>query len=168
MTIYNVTTNYKIIMVDGDTPTIASSSLKGSDFIKSVLKGIAWAETRGRRDAYTAQGALVTEGRYKGEKAQGKYQIMPTNWKQWSEQAGLGSNAPMTPENQEIVAAHHARALQLLFGNNADLISGAWYTGERNIQKLIAGDTSRLNVRDVSKTTSISQYMEIAKAGRKR
>ena len=60
--------------------------------------------------------------------ASGKYQIMPSNWPSWAEEAGLSADAPMTPENQEIVARHKLREYYDKYGAHGAAI--AWYGGE--------------------------------------
>lgn len=60
--------------------------------------------------------------------AAGKFQIMPENWAPWSKQAGLPPGAPMTPENQELVARHMLKQLYDAHGPKGAAI--AWYAGE--------------------------------------
>lgn len=60
--------------------------------------------------------------------AAGKYQIMPSNWSPWATRAGLGPNAPRTPENQEIVAKRIMLDYYQQFGNWRD-VAVAWYAG---------------------------------------
>ena len=60
--------------------------------------------------------------------ASGKYQIMSDNWPSWAEEAGLSADAPMTPENQEIVARHKLREYYDKYGARGAAI--AWYGGE--------------------------------------
>ena len=60
--------------------------------------------------------------------ASGKYQIMPENWPQWAEEAGLGSDAEMTPENQETVARYKLGEYYDKYG--AEGAAQAWYAGE--------------------------------------
>lgn len=60
--------------------------------------------------------------------ASGKYQIMPENWPQWAEEAGLGANAEMTPENQETVARYKLGEYYDKYG--AEGAAQAWYAGE--------------------------------------
>lgn len=60
--------------------------------------------------------------------AAGKYQILPDNWPDWAEEAGLSADAPMTPENQEIVARHKLREYYDKYGARGAAI--AWYGGE--------------------------------------
>lgn len=60
--------------------------------------------------------------------AAGKYQILPSNWPSWAEEAGLSADAPMTPENQEIVARHKLKEYYDKYGARGAAI--AWYGGE--------------------------------------
>lgn len=64
----------------------------------------------------------------KGSGAYGKFQIMPKNWPAWAERAGLGANAPQTPDNQEIVARRIMLDYYKQFGNWRD-VAVAWYSG---------------------------------------
>lgn len=81
--------------------------------------------------------------------ASGKFQIMPANWGPWAEQAGLGRNAPRTPENQERVAKHVMTQYYERFGNWRD-VAIAWFAGPGAVGK--AGAESRsdgnMTVRD--------------------
>lgn len=69
---------------------------------------------------YTAQNART--GAY------GRFQIMPSNWPSWSEEAGLGRNAPQTAANQEEVARFKLQQYYDKFGNWED-VAAAWYSG---------------------------------------
>ena len=60
--------------------------------------------------------------------ASGKYQIMPENWPAWAEEAGIGADAEMTPENQEIVARYKLGEYYDKYGVRGAAI--AWYAGE--------------------------------------
>lgn len=60
--------------------------------------------------------------------AYGKYQIMPSNWPAWAEEAGIGADAPRTPENQEIVARFKLGQYYDKYGARGAAI--AWYGGE--------------------------------------
>ena len=61
--------------------------------------------------------------------AAGKFQIMPDNWSSWAQDAGLSPDAPMTPENQELVARNKMQQYYNKFGNWRD-VAIAWYGGE--------------------------------------
>nr|WP_293849203.1 LPD38 domain-containing protein [uncultured Phascolarctobacterium sp.] len=60
--------------------------------------------------------------------AYGKYQIVPENWPAWAEEAGIGADAPRTPENQEIVARFKLGQYYDKYGARGAAI--AWYGGE--------------------------------------
>lgn len=61
--------------------------------------------------------------------AAGKFQIMPDNWSSWAQDAGLSPDAPMTPENQNLVARNKMQEYFNKFGNWRD-VAIAWYGGE--------------------------------------
>lgn len=69
--------------------------------------------------------------------ATGKYQIMPDNWAGWASEAGLSSDAPMTPNNQEIVARHKLSEYYNAYG--ADGAAVAWYSGAGNAERWVNG-----------------------------
>lgn len=60
--------------------------------------------------------------------ASGRFQIMPSNWKPWATEAGLGPNAPRTPENQDRVARFKMQQYYNQFGNWG-AVAVAWYAG---------------------------------------
>lgn len=60
--------------------------------------------------------------------AYGTFQIMPENWGEWSQEAGLGSSALMTAENQYIVARYKLLQYFGMYGNWRD-VAIAWYHG---------------------------------------
>jgi hypothetical protein len=70
--------------------------------------------------------------------AYGKFQIMPANWPSWSREAGLGENAPQTPENQEKVARFKMQQYYDQFGS-WDKVAKAWYSGPGNVNKNVSG-----------------------------
>lgn len=61
----------------------------------------------------------------------GRFQIMPTNWGAWAQEAGLSSTAPRTPENQDKVAAY--KLGQYLDKYGARGAAMAWYAGEGSL-----------------------------------
>jgi hypothetical protein len=83
--------------------------------------------------------------------AYGKFQIMPSNWGPWAERAGLGRDAPRTPDNQDIVARRILLDYFEQFGNWRD-VAVAWYSGPGNV----AG--KRYSTRRQSGGPSISDY----------
>lgn len=60
--------------------------------------------------------------------ATGLFQIMPDNWGPWAAEAGLGADAPMTPENQRKVYLMKMSQYVSKFGLRGAI--GAWYGGE--------------------------------------
>lgn len=70
--------------------------------------------------------------------ARGKYQIMPENWSPWAQDAGLSADAPMTPENQEIVVNAKLRPLFEKYGAEGAFV--AWYAGEQNAVRWLNGE----------------------------
>lgn len=87
-----------------------------------------------KEDFFNAVASQESGGNYEAENGRtgafGKYQIMPDNWPSWAEQAGLSSDAPMTPENQEIVAKYKLGDYYDKYGPEGALV--AWYAGEAN------------------------------------
>jgi hypothetical protein len=97
--------------------------------------GIARQESAGNYNAVNPQSG-----------AAGKYQIMPENWGPWSKAAGLGGNAPMTPENQEVVFAHRYGLYMQKYGDER-LAAAAWYGGEGTANRLRRGDMTALDIK---------------------
>lgn len=85
--------------------------------------------------------------------AAGKYQIMPENWGPWATRAGLGPNAPRTPQNQEIVARRIMLDYYAQFGNWRD-VAVAWYSGPGRVAEL------RNSTRAQGKYPSIAKYAD--------
>jgi hypothetical protein len=83
--------------------------------------------------------------------ARGKYQILASNWPSWTRDAGLGWNAPHTPNNQEIVARFKFTQLFNQYGNWADVVS-VWHSG-RPVSGITVhtGDGYMLTIRYVNR-----------------
>lgn len=90
--------------------------------------------------------------------ATGRFQIMPDNWAQWAQDAGLPANAPMTPENQERVARNKMLEYYKEYGNWRDVAS-KWYSG-RAVSELSDEDYHAPNYSNGNKYPSISEYVE--------
>lgn len=90
-----------------------------ADEFESLVSAIGGQESEGS-GGYNAENGRTH--------AAGKYQILPSNWPSWAEEAGLSADAPMTPENQEIVARHKLREYYDKYGARGAAI--AWYGGE--------------------------------------
>ena len=86
----------------------------------------------GKEAFINAIGGQESGGSYNAENsdtgAYGKYQILPSNWPEWAEEAGIGADAPRTPENQEIVARFKLGQYYDKYGARGAAI--AWYGGE--------------------------------------
>ena len=95
--------------------------------------------------------------------AYGTFQIMPSNWPSWAQEAGLPADAPQTPENQTRVAKAKIQQYYNKFGNWGDVAS-AWYSG----QPLSAYDANALNRKQGNgDEPSIAEYTNsvLARAG---
>lgn len=90
------------------------------------------ATVSGREAFINAIAGQESDGNYNAENgdtgAYGKYQILPSNWPEWAEEAGIGADAPRTPENQEIVARFKLGQYYDKYGARGAAI--AWYGGE--------------------------------------
>ena len=90
------------------------------------------ANVSGREAFINAIAGQESGGSYNAENgdtgAYGKYQILPSNWPEWAEEAGIGADAPRTPENQEIVARFKLGQYYDKYGARGAAI--AWYGGE--------------------------------------
>lgn len=90
------------------------------------------ATVSGKEAFINAIAGQESSGNYNAENgdtgAYGKYQILPSNWPSWAEEAGIGADAPRTPENQEIVARFKLGQYYDKYGARGAAI--AWYGGE--------------------------------------
>lgn len=102
------------------------------------------ATVSGKEAFINAIAGQESGGNYNAENgrtgAYGKYQIIPSNWPEWAEEAGIGANAPRTPENQEIVARFKLGQYFDKYG--AEGAAVAWYSGEGNAERWVNGETT--------------------------
>lgn len=134
------------------TPTLALGALTGgaghlrsrfdkknSDVVEEIasedggtIEEAPEATVSGREAFINAIAGQESGGNYNAENgdtgAYGKYQILPSNWPEWAEEAGIGADAPRTPENQEIVARFKLGQYYDKYGARGAAI--AWYGGE--------------------------------------
>jgi|GEM_PF-1474801 len=117
----------------------ATFSKKNSDVAEEIasedggtIEEAPEATVSGREAFINAIAGQESGGNYNAENgdtgAYGKYQIMPSNWPEWAEEAGIGADAPRTPENQEIVARFKLGQYYDKYGARGAAI--AWYGGE--------------------------------------
>ena len=97
-----------------------------------IIEEAPEATVSGREAFINAIAGQESGGNYNAENgdtgAYGKYQILPSNWPEWAEEAGIGADAPRTPENQEIVARFKLGQYYDKYGARGAAI--AWYGGE--------------------------------------
>ncbi|WP_302815480.1 lytic transglycosylase domain-containing protein [Selenomonas flueggei] len=98
----------------GSSGKYEGSSKKAVD---AAMLAISGQESGGNYDSVNSDSGAL-----------GAFQIMPDNWPSWAENAGLGADAPMTQENQNIVARHKMLEYYNQFGNWRD-VAIAWYAG---------------------------------------
>lgn len=99
--------------------------------LNEFKKGIAYVESSGGNN-YGIEGPVVTSGMYKGQKALGKYQVMPGNLPSWLKEAGLPNMTPQqflnSPAAQEKVFETRSLAEYAKYGNWDDVAS-VWFSG---------------------------------------
>ncbi len=95
-----------------------SGKTGGSGTLDDFMRAIAKIESGGRYDARNS-----SSGAY------GKYQIMPANWSNWAQRAGLPANAPQTPENQEKVARAAFGRLFNKYDGDFAMMAAEWFAG---------------------------------------
>jgi len=135
----------------GDFKPGSSGTPTATTDIKKVSQAIGQYESGGN---YKARGPVVTSGQYKGERALGKYQIMPGNLPSWSKQSigRVVSDQEFlnNPRLQDQIAQYKMGKILAQYGNVEDVAS-VWFSG-RPVAK--AGQA-----RDVL-GTSVPQYVK--------
>lgn len=105
--------------------------------IDDIMDRIASVESAGTIDPYKALGPVVENGMYAGERALGKYQVMPGNIPSWSKEALGYEITPEqfleSPELQEKITRHQMKKNLVKYGN-ADDVASVWFTG-RPVEK---------------------------------
>lgn len=150
-------TDYQLLIQQGVDPQEAREYLGltnvGSDTnpAAKVAAAIGHFESGGN---YKARGPVVTSGQYKGERAMGKYQIMPGNLSSWSREA-LGrvvseEEFMNNPQIQDAIAQYKMGNILKQYGTVEDVAS-VWFSG-RPLAR--AG-----NAKDVL-GTSVPQYVK--------
>lgn len=122
-----------------------------NDPISSIMERLSSVESGGR---YDALGPEVKSGMYAGEKALGKWQVMPGNLPSWSKEA-LGREVTpdefiSNPQLQDAIVRDRMQKIYDQYGNEEDVAS-VWFSG-RPASK--AGNAS-----DVTGTT-VPEYIQ--------
>lgn len=118
------------------------------------------ATVSGKEAFINAIAGQESGGNYNAENgdtgAYGKYQILPSNWPSWAEEAGIGADAPRTPENQEIVARFKLGQYYDKYGARGAAI--AWYGGEGALN--YSEEALNRKQGDNSEYPSINEYAD--------
>lgn len=139
----------------GNAPTFAvgGSFGGGKDDLDKLAYSIAQFESG---NDYKKQGVKVTKGKYKGERAIGKYQIMPGNVADWSKEA-LGKAVTIEEfKNSEAIQDQVAKyKIAQLYRQHKtpESVASAWLTGRPTT------DATAANAKD-DNGTSGSQYVD--------
>lgn len=100
--------------------------------VKNIAAAIASVETPGSANPYKELGGVLPSGQYKGQRALGKYQIMPGNLPAWSKEAVGRVVSPSefmnNPALQDQIAEYQMGKLYKKYGNPQDVMS-VWLTG---------------------------------------
>lgn len=133
-----------------ESPNQSFNSVSGDTNVAAIANAIGQVESRGN---YNALGKTVVSGQYSGERALGKYQIMPGNLSQWSKEAIGRVVTPdeflASPELQDAIAQHRLSIIYSQYGN-ADDVASVWFSG-----RPLSGNTAQ----DVNKT-SVPEYVK--------
>lgn len=123
------------------------------DMVDIFMNSIAGIETRGQSDPYTAVNSQTG--------AHGKWQIMPSNWSNWSRET-FGRVVSKTPQNQRQVARNKMLEYYDRFGD-WDAVAVAWFAGPNRAERYLQGDESVLNLSDGG--TTVRNYIRRARKG---
>lgn len=121
---------------DSNKVSFADSSINRNTELAKAMQAISNVESRGA-GGYNARGPVVTKGMYKGERALGRYQVMPGNLPEWSRQAlGIKISPEQfmsNPDLQDRIVAHQFEKNKNRYGNWEDAAS-VWFTGKPRSQ----------------------------------
>lgn len=119
---------------------VGGGTNKAISGIDDVLMRIARNEGTG---SYSQLGPVVTQGQYRGQRALGRYQVMPGNVPAWTKEALGYSMTPQqflnNPQAQEAVARDQMMKAYRKYGNWNDVAS-VWFTGRPLAQGYKAKD----------------------------
>ena len=130
---------------------------QGGD-IDDIMNRLSSVESGGN---YQALGPTVETGMYAGERAMGKYQVMPGNIPAWSKEALGYEVSPedflSNPDIQEAIVRDRISKNYAKYGNAEDVAS-VWFTG-RPVAEVDQ------NVADVTGTTNSEYQRRFAMGG---
>ncbi|MFW5899100.1 MAG: C40 family peptidase [Jiangellaceae bacterium] len=89
--------------------------------------------------------------------AHGTFQVLPSNWRPWAEEAGLGADAPRTAANQRKVARHKMRQYRDDYGS-WEAAAVAWFAGPDRARRFTEGDQQVLGFSDGNLT--VAEYVD--------
>lgn len=125
-------------------------SSKGMANVDDLVRAIGGQESGGAQNPY---GLAANKAG-----AEGKFQILASNWPSWAAEAGLGPNAPKTPGNQELVARFKLGQYTQKYG-----IAGAamaWYGGESAARRYMANPADPQFNKKESGGPSRAEYVQ--------
>jgi predicted ABC-type ATPase len=137
-------------------PQYTSFNQVGNTSASKIAEAIKTVESGGN---YNAKGPVVTSGQYKGERALGAYQIMPSNIPSWSKEALGYSVTPQqfmaNPKIQDQIA--QSRFSKLLQQYSPEDVASIWFSGRplaNNMSKDVTGTNVPTYVKNVMKNLS--------------
>ena len=116
--------------------------------VDEFMARIAGIESAGASDPWTVQNSRTG--------AHGKWQIMPSNWAPWAQEAGLPSGAARSAENQQRVARHKMQEYRRQYGS-WEAAAVAWFAGPDRARRYNEGDMRVLNYSDGNMT--VGEYV---------
>lgn len=129
--------------------SVGFNQVGGDTNVAAIAEAIGQFESGNN---YQAQGPVVQSGMYKGERALGKYQIMPGNLPQWSMETVGRVVTPQeflqNPRLQDQIAIGKMQDIYARYGTPEDVAS-VWFTGRPYAQV-----KNNPKVRDVIGTTA--------------
>lgn len=99
-------------------PTLGQGGLAAPISLDAFKVGVGCVESDGDYEARNGRTGAI-----------GKYQVLPRNWKDWSERFLGDRDAEPTPENQETVATKRFGELRRAFDGSYERVAYWWLTG---------------------------------------
>lgn len=122
--------------------------------VEEFMSRIAGIESGGSNDPYSLTNP--------SSGAHGKFQVMPSNWSPWAQEAGLSANAARSPENQRRVARHKMQQYRDQYGS-WEAAAVAWFAGPDRARRFNEGDQQVLGFSDGNMT--VGEYVDRVRQG---